>query len=48
MINLVDGACFNLAVKRVGEEEEEAVAGNKTRERELDEADWKHKQAFFR
>lgn len=45
---MVGGACFNLAVKRVGEEEEEAVAGDKTRERVLDEADWKHKQAVFR
>jgi hypothetical protein len=47
LINLVGGACFNLGVKRVTEEEEEA-AGDKTRERELDEADWKYKQAFFR
>lgn len=37
--DLVD-ACFNLWVKRVGEEEE-AEAGDWTRERGLDEADCK-------
>jgi hypothetical protein len=41
-------ACFNLWVKRVGEEEGEATAaaGGITRERGLEEADCKHKQGM--